>query len=1130
MSRMLVGVSRGKHEGDLVRIRENLLAYKTTSESEVSDAVAEVVKRIQIEIAPIQDKHGYTNPWVGGAGKNLAHATLTEIKARNTDGTWTGNKYVNNGVTFTVEADDAGNVSTISTSGTASGNATLMSHKLDLVNGTEYTMSGSPSGGSSSKYELMLASAFEGTATAKKHLYQNETNYTCDETKTYGLQVVIRSGQDATGLEFKPMMRLATVTDGTYEPWANVCFIYGHDSENVVRTGKNLFDKTITIHEQKIRQDDGTEIANTASNYTDPISGILPSTKYTISGTLDTSSTGVRIYYLDQYKNWISRSAVFTSTPYTFTTPANCKFVEIQYIRASGDLNTVCIEKGETATTYEPYKGESVSVSFPSTVYGGTLELYQDGSGKVTVDFSKYALPLTGWTLGTNGFYLAMPSDCISQNTKAAQSDGKCTHFALVKDISPGDFIALDNVVCYCNGSITDNKRLYVRASQFADASAFETYLSAQNTAGTPVEMTYVLATPVITYLSASEVITLLSGYNTLYASTGSIQSIIYPVERYADAVETDERFDADEAELSDAQDDIVELAETKAPVIVEEVTTPASVMSFSDGADNLPMKVVFGIEPVQDLHGYENPWPTGGGKNLLPIQTIDGSNNDISVVGNATFTKITDPAGNVVGVNINASEAVTSNTYCFVSRITLPVGSYKIRCFGGVDESYYVRIGKGGTGNSGAPGTYVAYVYAEEVTLNVAEQSNYSFAVAIANGKTASNVKLKIMVSTETITDFAPYSNICPITGFTWAELTRTGKNLIEGYIPNANVDSNNKITGNDSSNDVAYAKITKGMTYTVSKITASQAVYQYTTDEPAVGVSFVGSRIIVANVHGFTFTAPVDGYVVVRDTLNARSMMCEIGQTATETFEPFTGNDTYTYPFSTTVYGGTLTVNKDGSGTLVVDRIFYEFDGSNDENWSIRTGTYNYFSIDTDKSCVNTDDDTKKISNSYEWLSSLSNSDTNIGIRIVNNTTFRFRYEVNNDLTVSDLKTYLASNPLQIVVSLVSPLSPISITAEQVKTLLGVNNVWADTGNVLRIEYSADTKMYIDNLGQTEEDYIANANIASGDYFQVGNTLYIATSAIASGERIIPGTNCSQTTIADVLNADATGMSFGG
>ena len=92
--------------------------------------------------------------------------------------------------------------------------------------------------------------------------------------------------------------------------------------------------------------------------------------------------------------------------------------------------------------------------------------------------------------------------------------------------------------------------------------------------------------------------------------------------------------------------------------------------------------------------------------------------------------------------------------------------------------------------------------------------------------------------------------------------------------------------------------------------------------------------------------------------------------------------------------------------------------------------------------------------------------------------------------------------------------------LTGQQLMTLLGTNNVWADTGNV-SVTYPADTKMFIEKLTQpTEDDMTANQAITSGKFFMVGNNLYIATAAIASGAKIIEGTNATRLSLADALN----------
>lgn len=1077
MSRMLVGVSRGKHEGDLVRIRENLLAYKTTSESEVSDAVAEVVKRIQIEIAPIQDKHGYSYPWPAGGGKNLYNYE---------DDYYGEGLYWNTNSGTLVEDNDY-----------------YGSPKIPIKANTTYKRNAGATA------NLFFDST--GTFISKE---ATSTDFTTPANAYYVAFNITNSTDHTT------VMLVEGSSNIPYEPYSNICPISGHTQCDVVRTGKNLFDASF-FEENGIDSSGANNISAFEIRLKDIYKAFAGKTyAFSYSGT----ASYCYVYY---YKNgaFDSRESLWSngSGSGTFTVPNGIDGIRIKLgngatPRPSLDANFM-LEFGSSASTYEAYQGNSHTYPFSQTVYGGTLELYQDGSGKVTVDFSKYALPLTGWTLGTNGFYLAMPSDCISQNTKAAQSDGKCTHFALVKDISPGDFRALDNVVCYCNGSITDNKRLYVRASQFADASAFETYLSAQNTAGTPVEMTYVLATPVITYLSASEVITLLSGYNTLYASTGSIQSIIYPVERYADAVETDERFDADEAELSDAQDDIVELAETKAPVIVEEVTTPASVMSFSDGADNLPMKVVFGVEPVQDLHGYDYPWVGGAGKNLLELESSYESLNGVTYTSNPA-TGIVTLGGSSPSSQSNRllkEISVTAGEKVFISG-TPANGGGSTNCI-----RYIFRVSSGGT----AVGTTVDTTSEGEV-VTVPETATVIgiYAHTYPNASVSGVILKPFVAKSETALSFEPYANICPISGHTQCNAVDTGKNLFDySSLEDGGLSEYGSEKDTTGVNRTGFLPCPPNKTLVISNVTNNVPVYFYDESETFI------LRINSGNVDGATFTTPANAaYMRFASTAGrmTATTQVEIGSTPT-TFEPFGTPKKVTYPFSQTVYGGTLTVNRDGSGSLIPELVNYVFNGTDDE-WTANGARGYYCTVGADYKAVQT-----PIANYIKCLENGSGSSLGTWEGRFNDisaaqTNFLVKPDMSLITTVEAWEDFLEDNPLQVIFKLANP-TPVQLTnLEVIELLKGCNNIWCDTGNVLRIEYSADTKMYIDNLGQTEEDYIANANIASGDYFQVGNTLYIATSAIASGERIIPGTNCSQTTIADVLNADATGMSFGG
>ena len=108
---------------------------------------------------------------------------------------------------------------------------------------------------------------------------------------------------------------------------------------------------------------------------------------------------------------------------------------------------------------------------------------------------------------------------------------------------------------------------------------------------------------------------------------------------------------------------------------------------------------------------------------------------------------------------------------------------------------------------------------------------------------------------------------------------------------------------------------------------------------------------------------------------------------------------------------------------------------------------------------------------------------------------------------------------NGVQLVYELAEPIT-IQLTPNQVNSLYGVNNLWADSGDT-EVEYRADTKLFVERLTAPDSaDMIADANITSGKYFMVGNSLYKATANIANGSAIVVGTNCIRKSLSEALN----------
>ena len=125
----------------------------------------------------------------------------------------------------------------------------------------------------------------------------------------------------------------------------------------------------------------------------------------------------------------------------------------------------------------------------------------------------------------------------------------------------------------------------------------------------------------------------------------------------------------------------------------------------------------------------------------------------------------------------------------------------------------------------------------------------------------------------------------------------------------------------------------------------------------------------------------------------------------------------------------------------------------------------------------------------------------------------------------TVTEYNAWLVDHPITCVYQLAEPVT-YSITAPQVRTLLGANNIWADAGPI-SVEYTADTKTYIDSqtratrslIAGIETDLTASRAYAAGDLLIVGDTLYKAAASIASGATLTPGTNVTPTTVAEQL-----------
>ena len=526
---------------------------------------------------------------------------------------------------------------------------------------------------------------------------------------------------------------------------------------------------------------------------------------------------------------------------------------------------------------------------------------------------------------------------------------------------------------------------------------------------------------------------------------------------------------------LNNVVNDPVTGLATKAPVIINSAS--GDIASFPDGADAMSMKsLVASIEPVQDLHGYDNPWPGGGGKNLVPMTTLDdikarntsGTWNGADYLRNGiTFTVLTDNAGNVLGFKLNGtSTAGISIQVKGTNDFTLAAGSYY---YTGVSENsggYDLNLRKEGM-------TTDIVQRGAAVNLNLKEDTSFSsMYIWVNSGKTLTNAYVYPMIrlATETDDTFAPYSNICPISGHTGAEIERRGKNLLPPIETTTNLgvtfsqDGDYiKISGTPTGN--ANCSLFDGVlpagTYTLNGVDgASNASYR-----TGLKIADATSWTYNSNTQR-TFTLETDSRVQISlfaypayGTFNDLKIQyqLELGSTV-NTYESYQADQISVNweDEAGTVYGGTVTLNPDRTGTLVVDRVTRPL---NDSSLLYQDGN--------------------NISYRYEFLDRKFFSDSFIGLLCsafpadsAKSQHIRWRGATQSRIsfvgtTLDILSNLITNGQLSISYILAEPQT-YQLTSAEVSdiltTLYGQNNIWANTGDV-EVTYPADTKLYIDN-----------------------------------------------------------------
>lgn len=294
----------------------------------------------------------------------------------------------------------------------------------------------------------------------------------------------------------------------------NIRKIRGFNVATVGNPSKNLFDKTMLLPTGLI-SNDGSVTANETYRYTEQYISVEPATEYTTSGSLvTTSSTYNTIAFYDAEKNFISRSVpTIAGTGWTFTTPSNCYYIRMML--SQPNIDNIQIEKGSSATAYEPYN-YLVHESLPETLYGFTWHV-EDGELVVT---HKKRIVTSSYSIYMEyGKFYINERECKRLNDY--RDEILCDKMVTVQNQSES-VSTTPWISGYSSTANLGNNWIYFNNSNCSTVQEFKDWLDSVG----GVEFTYPLADPITIQLPAHSV-KLLSGANVV-TTNGTSMSLTY--------------------------------------------------------------------------------------------------------------------------------------------------------------------------------------------------------------------------------------------------------------------------------------------------------------------------------------------------------------------------------------------------------------------------------------------------------------------------------------------------------------------------------------------------------------------------------------------------------------------------
>jgi len=358
--------------------------------------------------------------------------------------------------------------------------------------------------------------------------------------------------------------------------------------------------------------------------------------------------------------------------------------------------------------------------------------------------------------------------------------------------------------------------------------------------------------------------------------------------------------------------------------------------------------------------------------------------------------------------------------------------------------------------------------------------------------------LKLQLEIGNQQ-TSFAPYENICPITGRNEIGILGCGKNLIEEIEQGSwNTSWGTKTNSNircrsTKMYDLSPSQYTLSVESNVSGKTPLIVVQEYTYSDGRYTNTFdsgwQSSGYSFTTIQGrfYTFLFSFDGNPEVTPS-SFKNVQLEKTSSPTA-YSPYTESNNLTIQFGQTVYGGTLDVKR---GVLTVDR---GYDTVGNLNWTYVSASQVFYTSDiTDEKKA---EDKTVISSVYQSLDNVTSAagvSQDASICAYRGTDSNHRIYI-KDTRYNDASAFkTAMGDAQICYKLATP-TEIQLTPHQISLLEGVNNISVDdSGTSISLTYRdgsvatlGDVKVVKDSLEQEIADSQILTDTVTGDKYKL-------------------------------------------